>query len=652
MSAADLQSKDHRDLLDIIDQLRSQGINQYVDLPEIIVCGDQCAGKSSVLEAISGMSFPTKDSLCTRFATELILRRDLTINVKVSITPDPGRFPDEKEALTSWQPEVNLENDGLKQIIEEAKIKMGLQGTKIFSNDILRVELSGPDQPHLTMVDLPGLFKAGNKEQSADNVEMVRNMVTNFMKRPRSIILAVVSAKTEYVLQEVTALAKEADPDGLRTIGLITKPDTLDAGSDSEGKWVDLALNKDVTLNLGWHVLKNRSYDERDYTSAQRDTAEEEFFSQGIWTSIDSGSCGIRSLKSRLSSVLKRQIMQQLPSLVEDVERSIHDCKLRLDRLGAARSSPEEQLQYLSRVSQDFTSLTKAAVDGNYNHVFFGDKKTYDGYNKRLRAVVQNLLAEFSRHMRSDGESQIIIDSDVDEDTGPGRITRSKYIEDVKARMCRSRGCELPGLFNALIVGELFSRQCQPWGGIVLELTQHILDNVYQATRLIIEQTAASEVAEEILVIINNEIEKLKMDMDQTIDGLLQPHYGLHAITYNPQLTANVQEAQRARNKRAITRKIKETFGTKHFKDPDSKIYINPAQIVDLFLNETEQDMDRFGSSIAVDYMQAYYKVSPIYCLLDFTIIFCPSNHAQFLSYRSPWIGLSTTSASLLLKDA
>lgn len=62
LTGALLQSQDHRDLLDVIDTLRSQGLSRFVDLPQIIVCGDQSSGKSSVLEAISGMSFPTKVS--------------------------------------------------------------------------------------------------------------------------------------------------------------------------------------------------------------------------------------------------------------------------------------------------------------------------------------------------------------------------------------------------------------------------------------------------------------------------------------------------------------------------------------------------------------------------------------------------------------
>src|ERR1700722_14289664 len=151
MATVTLQSKDHRDLLDIIDNLRSQGISRYVDLPEIIVCGDQSSGKSSVLEAISGMSFPTKDNLCTRFATELVLRRDTTPGVKVSINPGPERSADERERLSRFHLEIDIAKPNIGSVVERAKEAMGLSDTKVFSTDILRVELCGSTQPHLTM---------------------------------------------------------------------------------------------------------------------------------------------------------------------------------------------------------------------------------------------------------------------------------------------------------------------------------------------------------------------------------------------------------------------------------------------------------------------------------------------------------------------
>jgi hypothetical protein len=96
MTSVTLQSEDHRILLDVVDKLRSIRVDQFDPLPEIILCGDQSAGKSSVLDAISGLSFPTKDNLCTRFATELVLRRDLAPGAKITINPGPERSESEE----------------------------------------------------------------------------------------------------------------------------------------------------------------------------------------------------------------------------------------------------------------------------------------------------------------------------------------------------------------------------------------------------------------------------------------------------------------------------------------------------------------------------------------------------------------------------
>lgn len=392
----DIQSDDHRDLLDIIDRLRAQGITRWVDLPEIIVCGDQSSGKSSVLEAISRMSFPTKDNLCTRFATELVLRRSEQTGTNVSLIPDCNRPEAEQKALLAVQFDLG-DPPNLGKVVDAAKVAMGLDGEdKAFSHDILRVELAGPDQPHLTMVDLPGLFQAGNKDQSEKDVDLVKGLVESYMKRPRSIILAVVSAKSDFALQAVTALARKHDPRGERTLGLITKPDTLDAGSDSERAYVELAQNKDVKFRLGWHVLKNRDYQMRHATAAERDKAEEEFLSRGIWTSLEPYQLGVKPLKLRLSNVLKNQILKHLPALVGDVEAGIDHCSTSLVKLGVSRSTLSDQRRYLGKVGQEFSKIMQAAVDGEYtNNSFFGNAWSSDGYGRRLRGSGSEHLDRF-----------------------------------------------------------------------------------------------------------------------------------------------------------------------------------------------------------------------------------------------------------------
>ena len=132
---------------------------------------------------------------------------------------------------------------------------MGLgSGTKAFSDDVLKVEISGPEQSHLTLVDLPGLIHAEGKQQSVEDMQLVSSLVQNYMANSRSIILAVISAKNDHVNQIVMKLAQDVDPKGVRTLGIITKPDTLRVGSESEKAFLDLIGNKDV-------VFKNRDDD-------------------------------------------------------------------------------------------------------------------------------------------------------------------------------------------------------------------------------------------------------------------------------------------------------------------------------------------------------------------------------------------------------
>ncbi|KAH8906407.1 hypothetical protein BR93DRAFT_750456 [Coniochaeta sp. PMI_546] len=614
-SSVTLQSKDHRDLLDIVDKLRSQGLGRYVDLPEIIVCGDQSAGKSSVLEAISGLSFPTKDNLCTRFPTELVLRRDDIPGVKITITPGPERSASERNRLLSFRSSLDVNSDGLGQVTEQAKKAMGLSDTKVFSTDALRVEICGPTQPHLTMVDLPGLFRAGNRDQSVIDAGIVSGMVRGYMKRPRSIILTVVSAKSDFALQEVTELARELDPDGSRTLGLITKPDTLDAGSDSEQAYAKLAENKDVVLGLGWHVLKNRSYEKRNASSTERDEDEDEFFSKGIWATMDPSLLGVRFLKPRLSNILKDQILRQLPGLLQDVELGIADCEHRLERLGNSRATMGEQRRYLLCVSQQFSDLMKAAVDGVYNDRFFGSAKTDAGYQRRLRGVVQNTLTEFEELMRKKGHARTIVEHDAGFDKSKrNTIGREKYIDEVKSLMRRNRGCELPGTFNPLVIGELFAEQCLPWKRITHALEDEIIQTVFQTTQAILGHVAVEETIGRLLGIINRGIEDLKIDLNCKVLEILSPHYNGHPITYNHYLTENVQKIQAQRKKAGIEDALKQTFGVQDIAPGatrlDKHITVNFSRLVATLMGDTEADMERHASSVAVDYMQAYYKVA------------------------------------------
>lgn len=610
MAPIELQSSDHRNLLDIVDKLRLTGITRYIDLPQIVVCGDQSAGKSSVLEAISGVRFPTKDNLCTRFATELVLRRDENDGVKVSIIPGSDRDEHEKQRLTSFNHKVDIDSPDISGLIERAKLAMGLSDTKVFSSDVLRIEFQGVNQPHLTLVDLPGLFRAGNREQSEQEAPVVHQMVRGYMEKPRSIILAVVSAKSDFALQEVTKYARELDPDGMRTLGLITKPDTLSKGSDSEAAYITMAQNKDVVFRLGWHVLKNRSFETRDVSAEVRDVQEAQFFESGAWASLNPSMVGITSLKPRLSNILRDQILQHLPSLHSDVLSGIEDCESRLKQLGEARSTLYDQRRYLQRVSWKFSVLMKASIDGVYSDAFFGHARTGEGRRKRLRAVVQNGLEDFAENVRTKGHAQAIIEDGGEYDNGDQHVSvvsRSAYVASVKELMRHSRGTELSGTFNPSIIGELFREQCQPWRGLVAQVQNSILQSTRWTARAIVEEVAVSDTVDVIFALVDRAIEHLGCNVTAKVEELLRPYLTGHPITYNHYLISNVQQIQADRERRALKEKIRDEFS------PNRATYglsdTDMSRLINIVIEREEIDMGSYASQLAVDYMQAYYNV-------------------------------------------
>lgn len=175
-----LGSKDQLDLLDVVDRLRSHGVNELVSLPQVIVCGDQSSGISSVLEAISHVSFRAKSSVCTRFPTELVLRRALHNSSSVSIVPHPSHSIAEVEALQGFHRE--LEGfDCLPNIVGAAQNVMEIHNYgKTFSEDLLKIEIAGPDSFPLTIVDVPSLIHSGTEYQTADDIELIKDIVKGY----------------------------------------------------------------------------------------------------------------------------------------------------------------------------------------------------------------------------------------------------------------------------------------------------------------------------------------------------------------------------------------------------------------------------------------------------------------------------------------
>ncbi|TFA99395.1 Interferon-induced GTP-binding protein Mx1 [Trichoderma ghanense] len=610
-----LCSKEQLELLNTVDSLRSQGISHYISLPQIIVCGDQSSGKSSVLEAISGVSFPVSTGLCTRFPTELILRTAPHISVKVSIIPHKPLRGNKQSSSTDFHEQLDSVQQ-LPELIENAKAYMGIKTLgKAFSNDVLRIEISGPDRPHLTIVDLPGLIHSETKNQSASDVHLITHIVKNFMSKKRSIILAVISAKNDYANQIVLKLARDTDPRGLRTLGIITKPDTLAPDSSSEKSYISLAKNLDVVFRLGWHVLRNRDTDADTWTLAQRDTQEKEFFSKSAWSSLPESSLGIASLRSRLSKLLLHQIASELPSLMKEISREVDSCETELKKFGDPRTSPQEQRLYLIQISQSFQSLMQAAVDGTYTDPFFSDSES-DGYPKRIRAIIQNLSREFAKEMAEKGRFYRIVDSPTKSETSSSHIslTKDEFVTRVVDMMAHRRGRELPNSFSPTIVTDLFREQSKLWESIVKRHVTQVWIAAHVFVKDLVSHVSDMETNDAITTaVVKPKMEAVLASLQQKTANLLQLYRNDHPVTYNSDFSEALQKIRLKRHSDRLDGILRAFFPNASLESTEVYLettYVNFQSMRRQLVQIVEPDLYRWSAAEALDSAEAYYEIA------------------------------------------
>jgi GTPase SAR1 family protein len=414
--------------LEQIAELRARGIGDHIDLPQLVVCGDQSAGKSSVLEGITGIPFPRKDGVCTKFATEIILQNSKNdLSIVATILPAASRSDKSKDAIRNYKKELKSVEE-LPTAIAEAGMLMGIRGFgeiqagPAFAEDVLRIDVSGPVGLHLSVVDLPGLISVANEEQTDDDVDLVQKLVDGYVANPRTIILAVVQASNDIANQGIIQKSRTHDKRGTRTVGIITKPDLINQGA--EGRIALLAKNQDTTkLKLGYFLIKNPSPTElaSGITAAERQKSELRYFQSAPWKDqhLDVERVGILSLQMYLQTLLDRHVERELPKVRSEIEKLLDRTAQEILSLGEERPTAAHCRIYLSRLAMQFHGLITSALNGTYHESdarFFAADQLEE--SSRLRALLHTWNTDFSNTMRTQGEKRKVIECSPDEDEG------------------------------------------------------------------------------------------------------------------------------------------------------------------------------------------------------------------------------------------
>lgn len=457
--AAQGLADEQRGLLDLIDKLQFAQLDN-VKLPQIVVVGDQSAGKSSVLEALSGTPFPRDAGACTRFATEIRLRRAKETNLKVSIIPDKNRPYNEQARLLQYGGDVGIDTpfDAMMREATELIAPRNMPG-RFAARDILVVEKTGPEMPMLSLVDLPGLVRVANRDQSEADIQTIEMLSDRYMKSSRTIILAVIGGNNDYVQAPILKKARHFDPSGSRTIGVLTKPDMTE-GIGLEDKFIELVTNKDRENNfkLGWYILLNPGPGEYWSSFEERSRREGDFFTRGKWAALPPHMWGIEALRQKLSSQLQRHVGKHVKSLRRQIQQALEQCEADLKAMGAGKDTVEEMRFEMGELFSASSNLVTPAVNGNYKNPvgesFFARRSSPKGTPaQKLRARVREESERFARLFRQHG-SKVTFSASSGSGSGTANLPAAGVVGDqskkefaqreVEPLLRQIRGNELP----------------------------------------------------------------------------------------------------------------------------------------------------------------------------------------------------------------
>jgi hypothetical protein len=353
-----------RPLLDVVDRLRELGIDRDIPLPQIAVMGDQSSGKSSVLEALSGVPFPRGSGLVTKCATELRMKKsrpDAPWCAEISLTWD--RPQPDAAGVVGTPSELGAKIARLTEILVDRN-GGGKDGFE--SEHSILIELSAPDVPDLTVIDLPGIVRTTVGDQPKSVIDDVMRLIRKYLEQERTIILAVIPCNVDIATVDILEKARGVDPGGVRTIGVLTKPDMIGVGAENECVSIMQGVTK--PLKLGYTMLKNRSQQDIDngLDLAQAKEAERRWFDgHEHFKALDPALFGVDNLAARLTDVLVERIKCALPDLVKETRAGLERLNAERRLLPPPCTSDAEAKLICSQLLAIFEKELQATLDGN-----------------------------------------------------------------------------------------------------------------------------------------------------------------------------------------------------------------------------------------------------------------------------------------------
>ncbi|KAE8583045.1 hypothetical protein XENTR_v10020416 [Xenopus tropicalis] len=334
------------------DAFSSIGQNANLDLPQIAVVGGQSAGKSSVLENFVGKDFLPRGS-------GIVTRRPLVLQL-VNSSTEYGEFLHCKGKKFTDFDEIRLEI--------EAETDRATGTNKGISPVPINLRVYSPNVLNLTLVDLPGMTKVPVGDQPVDIEFQIRDMLMQFVTKENCLVLAVSPANSDLANSDALKIAKEVDPKGLRTIGVITKLDLMDEGTDAR----DVLENKLLPLRRGYIGVVNRSQKDidgkKDIQAAL--AAERKFFLSHPSYRHLADRMGTPYLQKALNQQLTNHIRDTLPGLRNKLQSQLLSIEKEVEEYKNFRpDDPARKTKALLLMVQQFAVDFEKRIEGSGDQI-------------------------------------------------------------------------------------------------------------------------------------------------------------------------------------------------------------------------------------------------------------------------------------------
>ena len=377
-----------RKLINLIDQLRDVGVNEYIKLPRICSLGTQSAGKSSVLESIVGLDFlPRGDGVVTRRPLELRLCH---IN-----SGEPWAIFEERKG------QKFTDFIKVRETIEALTDEVCGKDKNILDKPIV-LNVYSQTCPDLTLVDLPGVTRVPIQGQPKNIEEITKNMAIRYIEDPLTIILCVIAANSDIATSDGLKLAKEIDTTGSRTLGVLTKLDIMDAGTDAR----KALMNEEIPLKLGYVGVKNRSKQDLLNKLSMAETAkrEREFFKTNpAYKNLPAGHLGTNVLINKLTKIYFRIIRENLPRIVKAINERLKTAEEELQGLGQPMPTDDAgKMSLLWNMINEYCDIFRNVLQGKYTNKRLSFLDGEGGF--KIKILYKKLLEEFTGNYKATEE--------------------------------------------------------------------------------------------------------------------------------------------------------------------------------------------------------------------------------------------------------